>query len=377
MSKTFKLCAIFLITVVSLLVFRIVMSVINLSDNIAEWLFTLVYQVGCLGFLPWFLYRSWIQKDNKSYLQKFRISFKVPPLAYAFALLIAILSYFLNVVISSFSVVIFTGIGYTYSAAVNTIYSSPEVLFFDIIASAILPAIFEEIAHRGMLVGILDDVKTESSKILIIGILFGLVHQNVTQFPAATLIGIVLAYMAIKSQSIIPGMIVHFLNNFILSLQSYSYQRGKVFYNFLDSIFDLAFNNLITLIMSTAFCAFLLITILKQFTKLCSQSNTIVGHETKPGMQSENTVSDSNIEVPPSLTTENEISTPFSYESLEFEEIFYSAKVSAPTTSFQIPSPTRELKEKILLRKDYYFLHCAIGVTIVSVIFTFIWGLLR
>ncbi len=80
------------------------------------------------------------------------------------------------------------------------------------IAVAVIPALVEEFAFRGV---VLNTLKKHSYKlaILVSGVTFGLMHGNFTQIPFATVVGLVLGYIAVKTNSLLPGIIIHFLNN--------------------------------------------------------------------------------------------------------------------------------------------------------------------
>ncbi len=51
--------------------------------------------------------------------------------------------------------------------------------------------------------------------IVISAILFGFVHGNLAQFIHATLLGILLGWIYCNTKSIVPGIVLHFLNNAI------------------------------------------------------------------------------------------------------------------------------------------------------------------
>lgn len=84
------------------------------------------------------------------------------------------------------------------------------ILFF--IEIAILPAIFEELLFRKVM---LDGAKKYGTVfgIIFTAVMFGLIHMNIPQAINAFLIGIIFAYLTIKTGSIIPAMILHLLNN--------------------------------------------------------------------------------------------------------------------------------------------------------------------
>lgn len=82
------------------------------------------------------------------------------------------------------------------------------------ITVAIVPALAEEFAFRGFVLNYLRKY-SDSLAILVSAILFGLLHGNFTQIPFAILVGLVLGLIAVKTNSLLPGIIIHFLNNAI------------------------------------------------------------------------------------------------------------------------------------------------------------------
>jgi uncharacterized protein len=86
-----------------------------------------------------------------------------------------------------------------------------------IIQISILPAIFEELLFRKAMLTTLKKYGNLAS-IVITSLCFALMHQNLTQGIFAFLMGLVLGYITIKTKSIIPAMIIHFLNNFVAAI---------------------------------------------------------------------------------------------------------------------------------------------------------------
>ncbi len=84
------------------------------------------------------------------------------------------------------------------------------VIYF--IYAVILGPITEEILFRGMVLKNLS-VVDEKFAIFFSSFLFGLFHENVLQMITATLLGILLAYTAIKTDSIILPTLLHIFNN--------------------------------------------------------------------------------------------------------------------------------------------------------------------
>ena len=86
------------------------------------------------------------------------------------------------------------------------------ILFY--VTVAIVPALVEEFAFRGIILGNLRK-HSDSFAVLISGVVFGLMHGNFAQIPFATIVGLVLGYITVKTNSLLPAIIIHFLNNAI------------------------------------------------------------------------------------------------------------------------------------------------------------------
>ena len=84
-------------------------------------------------------------------------------------------------------------------------------------AVALLPAIFEEIMFRGVL---LDGLHSfgQVGAILLCGGLFALYHQNPVQTVYQFCCGAAFAFVALRSGSILPTVLSHFLNNALIIL---------------------------------------------------------------------------------------------------------------------------------------------------------------
>ncbi len=80
------------------------------------------------------------------------------------------------------------------------------------ISTAIVPAIVEEFACRGVILGLLKRFG-EGFAVITSSIIFGLMHGNFDQIPFAIVVGLVLGYIYIKTESIWPCILVHCINN--------------------------------------------------------------------------------------------------------------------------------------------------------------------
>lgn len=81
-----------------------------------------------------------------------------------------------------------------------------------LISIAIMPAICEEFAMRCCALGLLRK-HGNAFGIIAISIVFGLLHGNVIQFIFAFLIGLILAYITVKTESVLPAIVIHACNN--------------------------------------------------------------------------------------------------------------------------------------------------------------------
>ncbi len=86
---------------------------------------------------------------------------------------------------------------------------------------AVIPAVCEEVAFRGYILSGLERGHTRWAAIVMSAVLFGFMHVLMSLFQQlfnATLLGLVLGLLAIRSRSLLPGIVFHLLNNGIALL---------------------------------------------------------------------------------------------------------------------------------------------------------------
>jgi len=89
-----------------------------------------------------------------------------------------------------------------------------------ILAIAVIGPIVEELVFRAGVLGYLVRNGMDSRlAIAISAIVFGLIHFNPAQIPAATIIGVLLGIVYVKSHSIVLTSIVHIINNGIAVME--------------------------------------------------------------------------------------------------------------------------------------------------------------
>ena len=91
---------------------------------------------------------------------------------------------------------------------------------FGIISIAIMAPLVEELLFRGAIQGHLQRKGMKPLyAILIASAVFGIVHMNPIQIPFAFAIGMIFGWLYYRTGSVVPGMIGHFINNSIATIQ--------------------------------------------------------------------------------------------------------------------------------------------------------------
>ncbi len=100
--------------------------------------------------------------------------------------------------------------------------------FLYVVFVALLPAIVEELLFRGVIYQGLKEYFSLPSRILLSGLLFALMHQNIVQFIYPFILGCVLSLVMEKTNNLFYTMTLHFFNNFTTITAAYIMQM----YNF-------------------------------------------------------------------------------------------------------------------------------------------------
>lgn len=101
-----------------------------------------------------------------------------------------------------------------FSESITTVGTSvsPALSIFII---AFLPAVCEETLHRGILLACFKSVRSTALLVLISGLLFGIFHLDIYRLLPTAMLGCALAYIRIKTDSLLLNMIMHFLTNLL------------------------------------------------------------------------------------------------------------------------------------------------------------------
>jgi sodium transport system permease protein len=89
-------------------------------------------------------------------------------------------------------------------------------LWASLFVFALVPAVCEEVAFRGFILSGLEREHRTRSAIVLSALMFGFLHVLLSLFQQlfnAALLGLVLGLLAVRSRSILPCIVFHFLNN--------------------------------------------------------------------------------------------------------------------------------------------------------------------
>ncbi len=144
---------------------------------------------------------------------------KISPIFYILCLLIFFGMYFGLGEANNYFISFLQKLGYVPSSATLPDKSAVSVILVTIFV-CIAPACFEELIFRGVILGGLKK-HGEVFAILISALLFSIYHMSPEKTVYQFLAGVLFGLIAIKSKSLIPSVIIHFLNNFFVVINYY------------------------------------------------------------------------------------------------------------------------------------------------------------
>ena len=98
-----------------------------------------------------------------------------------------------------------------------SVFNEPFVLA--LVTHALLPAILEELLFRFVPIKLLSENKRAA--FVISSVMFAFAHANLFQIPYALIAGSIFSWLYIATGSIIPSIILHFLNNTVSLISIY------------------------------------------------------------------------------------------------------------------------------------------------------------
>lgn len=117
----------------------------------------------------------------------------------------------LGILLTAFTSSLFPQSGLEAEGTVETIGVNSFV--YSLLLIAILPAVCEEIMFRGFVLTALSARMKVAGALALSAAIFGIYHMSIVKFFTTGLLGLAICYVAHKTGSIFPGIIMHAVNN--------------------------------------------------------------------------------------------------------------------------------------------------------------------
>ena len=219
-----------------------VLGYLGLLQN--DILSSFLIQIIVMFAIPMLMYTFLVSKNFKKTFTDAGFN-KISGTMIGISILLGVVLYFINSFVADVFASLISLFGYESIGTTTTVTLDYAYLLKDFVLSAILPGICEEFLHRGIMLHAGKKAGNPRYVLIISSILFGLMHLNINQFFYAAILGLLMGYVALVSNSIFPSMIIHFMNNFLSSYFVYGY--------YLNWPFAVAVNNLKAFLMSDIF----------------------------------------------------------------------------------------------------------------------------
>lgn len=215
---------IYFLVIIMTLLLRITstMGVFDLTGVDSGIGFSLIVQICCFGLLPlggWLIIVGRCEKDALKALPRTFGVVKCGIRGFLLTLSITLPLLLITGFVSNVWNGALSLMGYesgSSSASAQTV----GALLTEIAVSAVLPAVFEELTHRGLLFATYRDAGWRV--VVVSALLFALMHQYIVQTGYTFALGLCLAAMTYYTGSVLPAVFVHFFNNFISVVSGYA-----------------------------------------------------------------------------------------------------------------------------------------------------------
>jgi len=165
-----------------------------------------IYQVLIYLLLPILFVRTVERKPIKPFLRLNMLTFK----GVAKAVLLGVTCWFMVQQLSTALILLLHQFDGEMIQPYDFLMDAPVWLLA--IVGMLIPAIVEEVSFRGYVLGALRPLGPVAA-VVATGLLFGMLHMSLVRLIPLSLLGMVWAYVVQRTNSILPGMIMHFVNN--------------------------------------------------------------------------------------------------------------------------------------------------------------------
>lgn len=245
-----------------------VLGYLGLLQN--DYISSFLIQIMVMFAIPMLLYTLFVSKSFKQTFKDTGFK-KISSRMIGITIILGIVLYFINNFVAQFFSSLISLFGYENLTQTTTVTFTYELLFREFLLSCILPGICEEFLHRGIM--LFAGKKCGNTRYVLItsSILFGLMHLNINQFFYASILGFLMGYVAIVSDSIYPSIIIHFLNNFLNTYFYYGYYLNWPFATFINNLQALIASNIFVFIIVNAVLICILISLYIYLTQILAK----------------------------------------------------------------------------------------------------------
>lgn len=372
-SKFFNVNFVYFLTAVLFCLIRILSLVgaFNFMGVFGNYVVNLVIQIGIIFLLPLFLF-SYLNKQKVKTTFKQCSYNKISGKEILISIALGLLVFLLNVIISPIIMLILSMIGYS-PATTSSVSSggfSVLSLFLSLFMTAFLPAVCEEFLHRGLLLSSYKQLGFKKA-VIYSSLLFGLLHMNIEQFFLASIIGCLLATTTLFSKSIIPAMIIHFMNNGINVYLSFAKANNLPSYGLYNNFVELMFGgNIFTMLIFVLILLPLIVFLIGLLLKSLLKTNA---QKSLGGFINKLTISEMRRETLGEIANENN-----NKSETEFLEMLNGKRPLSPT-KIEIPYEIlgfymQPVAKQTSLEKTFLIASLILGSVITF--FTLIWGII-
>ncbi|MBQ9795791.1 MAG: CPBP family intramembrane metalloprotease [Clostridia bacterium] len=232
-----------------------------------DFLTSFLIQIVVMFAIPLFMYSFIMKKNLKESFADAGLK-KISAKMLAISILLGIVLYFINSFVADTFAGIIALFGYESLSSTSTVTFNYGLLFKEFILSCILPGFCEEFLHRGIMLHAAKKHANTKFCLVISSILFGLTHLNIRQFFYAAILGFLMGYVTLVADSIIPSIIIHFMNNFLSTYFYYGTYLNWPFAKFINYVTNIFMSDIFIFISTSAVAVILLLWLYSYLTKV-------------------------------------------------------------------------------------------------------------
>lgn len=260
----FKINAIYF-TAITLVAVIFLLGYIGFLKN--DILTSFLIQIVVMFAIPLFMYSLLLRKSLKETFKDVGLK-KISTKMIGISIILGVVLYFINSFIADAFASIIALFGYESISSSQTTAFNYATLMKEFVLSCILPGFCEEFLHRGIMLHANKKFANTKFYLIISSIIFGLMHLNIRQFFYAAILGFLMGYVTLVADSIIPSIIIHFMNNFLSTYFYYGTILNWPLAKFVNFVTNIFLNDIFIFITTTTVCVFLLFLLYQYLTKL-------------------------------------------------------------------------------------------------------------